>query len=108
MVIIIINLIFLGGNMYTQVIVSYDIENNKNRTKLFEELKDIGLVAIQKSVFWGYILPSEKRIIKMLFDKYCDKFDKAFIVNCVLDKNLDLCFGYKDDDFSHPESFEII
>ena len=100
----------LGGKkMYSQVIVSYDIEDNKNRKKLFEELKDIGLKSIQKSVFWGYVLISEKRVIKELFKKYCDKkIDKAFMINATLDKDLDNCFGYEEDDFNHPESFEII
>jgi len=95
--------------MYSQVIVSYDIENNKNRKKLFEELKDLGLMPIQKSVFWGYLLASEKRVVKRLFNKYCDiKTDKAFIVNAVLDQNLENTFGYDKNDFKHPESFEII
>jgi len=95
--------------MYSQVIVSYDIEDNKNRKKLFEELKDLGLKPIQKSVFWGYVLMSEKRVIKRLFKKYCDiKIDKAFMTNVVLDKDLDNLFGYDESDFRHPESFEII
>ncbi|MFY9075204.1 CRISPR-associated endonuclease Cas2 [Malaciobacter mytili] len=95
--------------MYTQIIVSYDITDTKNRNKFFEELKDLGLISIQKSVFWGYILPSEKRIIKELFKKYCQiETDKAFIVNVTLDKDLNDSFGYDEDDFNHPESFEII
>ena len=95
--------------MYSQIIVSYDISNTKNRTKFFEELKDLGLISIQKSVMWGYVLVSEKRVIKQLFKKYCDiEIDKAFIVNVTLDKDLDNSFGYDEDDFKHPESFEII
>jgi len=95
--------------MYTQIVVSYDIEENKNRKKLFEELKDLGLKPIQKSVFWGYVLPSEKRIIKELFKKYCKiETDKAFMINVILDKDLDSSFGYDENDFSHPESFEIV
>jgi len=95
--------------MYTQIMVSYDIEDNKNRKKLFEELKDIGLKPIQKSVFWGYVLLSEKRIIRRLFEKYCDlKADKALMVNVVLDKNIEDSFGYDENDFRHPEHFEII
>ena len=95
--------------MYSQIIVSYDIQNTKNRTKFFEELKDLGLVSIQKSVMWGYVLVSEKRVIKKLFKKYCDiKVDKAFMTNVTLDKNLTDTFGYDEDDFKHPESFEIV
>ena len=95
--------------MYTQIIVSYDISNTKKRTKFFEELKDIGLIPIQKSLFWGYVLASEKVIIKHLFKIYCDiKTYKAIIVNASLDKDLKNSFGYEEDDFKHPNSFEII
>ena len=95
--------------MYVQVVVSYDIANTKMRNKLFEELKDLGLKPIQKSVFWGYLLPSQKRIVKLLFEKYCDiKQDKAFLTNAIIDKNLDDTFGYEKQDFNHPEGFEII
>ncbi|MCT7468282.1 CRISPR-associated endonuclease Cas2 [Aliarcobacter cryaerophilus] len=38
--------------IFYEVLVSYDIEDNKNRKKLFEVLKDMGLNSIQKSVFW--------------------------------------------------------
>ncbi len=95
--------------MYSQIIVSYDISDTKKRNKFFDELKDLGLISIQKSVFWGYVLGSEKRIIKELFKTYCDKdTDKAFISNASLDKDLKNCFGYDADDFKHPENFEII
>lgn len=95
--------------MYSQVIVSYDISDTKKRNKFYEELKDIGLVSIQKSVFWGYVLVSEKRVIKELFKKYCDKkTDKAFMSNATIDKDLKNSFGYSEDDFKHPESFEIV
>jgi CRISPR-associated protein Cas2 len=95
--------------MYAQVIVSYDIEDNKNRKKLFEELKDLGLRPIQKSVFWGYVLASEKRVVLQLFRQYCSiKTDRAFMVNANLDKDLDNSFGYDENDFRHPEKFEII
>lgn len=104
-----INHIFLGGKMYTQIIVSYDISDTKKRNKFFDELKDLGLTSIQKSVFWGYVLASEKRVIKELFKKYCDvKTDKAFIANAILDKDLKNSFGYEEKDFKHPESFEIV
>jgi len=100
--------IFLGGKMYSQVIVSYDIENNKQRKKLYDELKDIGLKPIQKSVFWGYLLISEKRVVRNLLQKYCKDSDRGFIVDAVLDKNKENYIGYNEDDFIHPENFEII
>jgi len=95
--------------MYAQVLVSYDISDTKNRNKLFEDLKDLGLRPIQKSVFWGYLLVHEKRIIKKLFRHYCDKdCDRAFIINATLDKDMSDSFGYDSEDFKHPNSFKII
>lgn len=108
MVLLIINLILLGGSMYSEIIVTYDIEDNKNRKKLFEELSDLGLKPIQKSVFWGHVLVVEKRVIISLFKKYCDKHDKAIMSNVQLKNNLDNSFGYSKDDFSHPNEFKII
>lgn len=95
--------------MYAQVLVSYDISDTKRRNKLFEALKDVGLKPIQKSLFWGYVLPSEKRVIKELFKIYCDiKSDKALIVNASLDKTIEDTFGYDAECFKHPNGFEIV
>ena len=95
--------------MYSQVLVCYDIENDKKRRKLYEELKDLGLRPVQKSVFWGYLLQSEKRVVKYLLKKYCDKStDRGFMVNANLDKNLEYSVGYSKDEFKKPDSFDII
>lgn len=97
------NHIFLGGEV--NYLISYDIENTKNRTKLFENLKDLGLINIQKSVFYGELQKSEKVVVKRLFEKYCAKDDKALIVAV----NIDIkdTFGYCEDDFIMKE-FEIL
>ena len=39
--------------MYTHFLICYDIPNTPKRTKFAEMLKDLGLVALQKSVFYG-------------------------------------------------------
>lgn len=49
-----------------QYLVDYDIENTKNRTKLFEKLKDFGLKPVQKSLFYGELSNAEKLSIKIL------------------------------------------
>ena len=49
--------------IFYEVLVSYDIEDNKNRKKLFEELKI-----------------AEVNILPHLFEKYCKEQDKAFFV----------------------------
>ena len=93
-----INHISLGGNMhYTQVVISYDIADNKKRLRFYEVLKDFGLLPIQKSVFWGYILPSERKsIISMI------------MVNTSLEQNIGECFGYSKEIFRKPDDYEII
>lgn len=97
------NHIFLGGKV--NYLISYDIENTKNRTKLFENLKDLGLISIQKSVFYGKLQKSEKTIIKKLFEKYCSQNDKAIMVAVNIDIND--TYGYCEDEFIMKE-FEIL
>lgn len=82
-------------------LVSYDIENTKNRTKLFEELKDLGLLNIQKSVFYGELSKSEIKVVKGLFKKLCGDEDKAFLCRCKID--LDNCYGYQEDGLKQIE-----
>lgn len=94
--------------IFYEVLVSYDIEDNKNRKKLFDELKDMGLSSIQKSVFWGHLKVAEIRVLPHLFDKYCLGNDKAFFVKVNLSKEiLKNSFGYDKFDFEEKE-FEYI
>ena len=94
--------------LYYEVLVSYDIEENKSRKKLFDELKDMSLVSIQKSVFWGHLKGAEIKMLPHLFEKYCTKNDKAFFVKARLSKEiLKNSFGYEKCDFEEKE-FEFI
>ena len=94
--------------LFYEVLVSYDIEDNKNRKKLFDELKDMGLTSIQKSVFWGNLKLAEIKILPYLFEKYCTGCDKAFFVKANLSKEiLKNSFGYEKIDFEEKE-FEYI
>jgi len=82
-----------------EIIVSYDIEDNKIRNKLFELLKDFGLHPIQKSVFWGRVLPAEERsIIAELADIISHGQDKGFVVRANLSEQK-AKFGYESTDF---------
>lgn len=69
----------------TEVIIAYDIEDNKTRTRLFNQLKDVGMISIQKSVMWGRLLPADIKLAKRILasEIECDS-DKAFIpsANC--------------------------
>ncbi|HRF56138.1 MAG TPA: CRISPR-associated endonuclease Cas2 [Campylobacterales bacterium] len=94
--------------LFFEIIVTYDIEDNKNRKKLFEELKDMGLAPIQKSVFWGHLKVAEIKILPNLFDKYCKNGDKAFFVKAELSGEiLKNGFGYTKEEFEVKE-YDII
>ena len=65
---------------YREVLVAYDVEDNKTRTRMFNQLKDIGLISIQKSVMWGRLLPAEIKLVQRLLLHELDQgSDKAFI-----------------------------
>lgn len=94
--------------LFFEVIVSYDIEDNRNRKKLFEELKDMGLSPIQKSVFWGHLKLAEIKILPNLFCKYCSDGDKAFFVKARLSSEIvKNGFGYTSKIFEIKE-YDII
>lgn len=97
--------------LYNEVLVSYDIANTKQRTKLFNELKDISLIAIQKSVFWGYLNKAEEYAVKRLLKEYSDKTDRAFIARVKLSEQIQQnnSVGYEKQDFpKHPASYHVL
>ncbi|ARR00217.1 CRISPR-associated endonuclease Cas2 [Campylobacter porcelli] len=86
-------------------LICYDIEDNKNRTKLFERLKDFNLLPVQKSVFYGELSKADKIAIKALLHRHCSKSDKAIITSVNLD--IDDTLGYSKEYFK-SKSYEII
>lgn len=88
-----------------QYLIGYDIENTKNRTKLFEKLKDFGLKPVQKSLFYGELSNAEKLSVKIFLKKYCLDGDKAIITAASL--KIEDTIGYEKDDFTKKE-FEIL
>ncbi len=89
------------AKLYNEVLVSYDITDTKQRTRLFNQLKDISLIAIQKSVFWGYLNKAEENSVKRLLREHCEKTDKAFIARVKLAEQIrkDNGIGYNKTDF---------
>ena len=88
-----------------QYLIAYDIENTKNRTKLFEKLKDFGLKPVQKSLFYGELSNAEKLSVKIFLKQYCLDGDKAIITAVSL--KIEDTLGYEKDDFTKKE-FEIL
>lgn len=98
-------------HLHNEVLVCYDIENTKNRTKLFKKLKDISLVAIQKSVFWGHLNKAEEATVVRLLEEYCEKTDKAFITRVKLSDQVSQhnSIGYKKQDFpKEPHQYYVL
>lgn len=89
--------------LYFEVVVSYDIEDNKNRKSLYEDLKDLSLVPIQKSVFCGCLKQAELKILPHLFRRYCAAKDRAFYVRARLDELAKNGFGYDVESFKQTD-----
>lgn len=84
-------------NLYREIIVCYDVSENKARKKIADGLKDFGMVPIQKSVFWGELLPAEEKAVLKLLQKWIAKGgdDRAFLVPASLSSRIqDWSVGY--------------
>lgn len=64
-----------------EYLVSYDVEDNRLRTRIFKELGRYGLKAVQKSVFWGYLTLAEVEAIKRYLKTSLEETDKVFITH---------------------------
>lgn len=97
-------------NELQEIIVSYDVTVTKIRTKLFKKLKAFGLLPLQKSVFWGRVLPAEKLAIRRLFDELLNpKTDSAFILEANIAKHIDKwSFNLPDKSFFADKSYEVL
>ena len=92
-----------------EYLVSYDIEDNKVRTKVFKELRKYGLKDVQKSVFWGYLTVAELESIKRYLDKYLKTTDKAFITHTNFNGRGQIYFtGHDINDFSDWKEYCVV
>jgi len=99
------------SNLYNEILVCYDIQDNKSRSKLFQKLKEAGLKPAQKSVFWGHVNRAEENAIQRLIKGFCMSDDKAFVVRVnlavqIAEKN---SAGYISDAFpKQPERYHVL
>ncbi len=99
------------ARLYNEVLVSYDIADTRQRTKLFNKLKDISLTSIQKSVFWGHLNKAEEYSVKRMLKTYCAKTDKAFIARVKLSEQIEQnnSIGYAKQDFPrHSAIYHVL
>lgn len=82
---------------FVHYLVCYDIPQDKIRKKFFEMLKDLGLVPLQKSVFYGSLLPLEVKTLEENCRKMlCSETDRCFWFACRLNfEEIQKCVGYK-------------
>jgi len=87
-------------DLFYDVIVCYDIDNNKKRKEVFEKLRDLGLKPVQKSVFWGRILPAEQRAINQYLDNEIQRPNKAFVIKGSFTKQFQKnSYGYEHENW---------
>ncbi len=87
--------------LFHEVIVSYDVSDNKLRKKVLDALKDYGLFSIQKSVMWGEVNQAEERAIRKFLGETLEKEDRAFLLRAgnASEQIQKFGFGYKDVPF---------
>lgn len=95
--------------MRQEYLLLYDISNTRNRTKLFNSLKDVGMHSIQKSVFWGLLNYAEYnmivRLVESIFDKELDKI--LFVQTKLRSVKTFRSWGYSESDFMEPHAYII-
>ena len=85
----------------SEFLISYDIEENKKRTKLFQILRNYGLFPIQKSVFWGFLTKAEYNAIARHVKDSLGSSDKCLITPIAINYlgKYTTCVGYQKNDF---------
>ena len=92
-----------------EYLVSYDVENNKIRTRIFKELGKHGLKPVQKSVFWGYLTSAEMEAIKRYLNAKLGNTDKVFITHTNFNgRGQSYFIGHRAEDFRDWEETDVI
>lgn len=93
-----------------EVLVCYDVSNDKTRKKLRNRLKDLGLEPVQLSVMWGFISMAEERAVRQTFQEMLKKGeDKAFLARSnLVGRGPEVVFGYEKEEFSEPKPYEVV
>ena len=99
----------MGYPLRQEYLISYDVENNKIRTRIFKELGRYGLRSVQKSVFWGCLTLAELAAIKRYLKTSLEKMDKAFITHTNFNGRGESFFiGHSESDFNDWEESDVI
>ena len=92
-----------------EYLISYDIEDNKTRTRLHKSLLGYGLRGVQKSVFWGYLSKAELTAVKRDLLASLKETDKVFITRSSINSHRYSFFiGHPDNDFTDWQDNYVI
>ena len=92
-----------------EYLISYDVEDNKVRKRIFDELGKHGLKPVQKSVFWGYLPLAEVEAIKRYLSANLGKTDKVFITHTNLNgRGQSYFIGHCKEDFRDWEETHVL
>lgn len=95
------------GALEREVLVCYDVSNSKNRARLLEALKGLGLLHVQESVLWGFLREAEIREAQRLLEDYVDPLtDRGFIVPAAM--QFARVVGYDEGAFAPPPRSRIL
>ncbi|WP_295480386.1 CRISPR-associated endonuclease Cas2 [uncultured Sutterella sp.] len=97
-------------SIYAKYLVCYDVSSNSRRKKFSDALKDLGLVPMQGSVFYGDLKPAEVRALARTAEKLLEPTeDKCFWFACRLDPaDIRACVGYANWSFDEADCHGII
>ena len=92
-----------------EYLTSYDIQDNKVRKHLSDELGKNGLKPVQKSVFWGYLTHAEMELVKRCLNSLLEKTDKALITHTNFNgRGQSYTIGHHCEDFQDWQENVII
>jgi len=99
-----------NSGLLREILVCYDIEDDRTRTRLFKALKALGLRSVQKSVFWGFVTSAEHSAIRREINNHViEATDRALVIPVRLSAAAaDSTIGYTASTFSPPSNYEII
>lgn len=99
----------MSNPLRQEYLIGYDVEDNRIRTRIFNELGKHGLKSVQQSVFWGYLNLAEVEAIKRYLHANLEQTDKVFITHTNFNgRGQSYVIGHQEEDFRDWEENHVI
>ncbi len=99
----------MACKLRNEYLISYDVEDNKIRKKIFNELEKIGMRSVQKSVFWGFLTKAELTSVHRFIKQNLSKDDKTLITHTNFNgTGHSFLIGHDPHDFQDWEETSVI